>query len=51
MDCGRVGAVEVLSVTPSAVPQRLRIFRAMHEMSKAEVKEMVQQHLDAARRG
>ena len=52
MDCGRVGAVEVdYGHGPSAVPQRLRIFRAMHEMSKAEVKEMVQQHLDAARRG
>ena len=52
MDCGRVGAADVpFGHGPSAVPQRLRIFRAMHEMSKAEVKEMVQQHLDAARRG
>jgi 2,4-dienoyl-CoA reductase (NADPH2) len=52
MDCGRVGAVDVdFGHGPSAVPQRLRIFRAMHEMSKAEIKEMVQQHLDAARRG
>ena len=52
MDCGRVGAVEVESGHgPSAVPQRLRIFRPMLEMSKAEIKEMVQQHVDAAKRG
>jgi 2,4-dienoyl-CoA reductase (NADPH2) len=52
MDCGRVGAVEVeAGHGPSAVPQRLRIFRAMNEMSKSEIEEMVQQHLDAARRG
>jgi 2,4-dienoyl-CoA reductase (NADPH2) len=52
MDCGRVGAVEVdYGHGPSAVPQRLRIFRQMKEMSKAEIKEMIQQHLDAARRG
>ncbi|MBU2498197.1 MAG: NAD(P)-binding protein, partial [Proteobacteria bacterium] len=52
MDCGRVGAVEVPSGHgPSTVPQRLRIFKPMHEMTKEEIKEMVQQHLDAARRG
>jgi 2,4-dienoyl-CoA reductase (NADPH2) len=52
MDCGRVGAVEVeAGHGPSAVPQRLRIFRPMNEMSKAEIEEMVQQHIDAARRG
>ena len=52
MDCGRVGAVEVESGHgPSTVPQRLRIFKPMYEMTKAEVKEMVQQHVDAARRG
>ncbi len=52
MDCGRVGAVDVpFGHGPSPVPQRLRIFRAMHEMTKAEIMEMVQQHLDAARRG
>ncbi len=52
MDCGRVGAVDVaFGHGPSNVPQRLRIFRPMHEMTKAEIKEMVQQHLDAARRG
>ncbi|MBN1105745.1 MAG: FAD-dependent oxidoreductase [Deltaproteobacteria bacterium] len=52
MDCGRVGAVEVeYGKGPSAVPQRLRIFRPMHEMTKDEIKEMIQQSLDAARRG
>ncbi len=52
MDCGRVGAVEVGSGHgPSTVPQRLRIFKPMYEMTNAEVKEMVQQHVDAAKRG
>jgi 2,4-dienoyl-CoA reductase (NADPH2) len=52
MDCGRVGAVEVESGHgPSTVPQRLRIFKPMYEMTKAEVKEMIQQHVDAAKRG
>lgn len=52
MDCGRVGAVEAESGHgPSTVPQRLRIFKPMYEMSKAEIKEMVQQHADAAQRG
>ncbi len=52
MDCGRVGAVNVeYGHGPSAVPQRLRIFRPMKEMSKDEVKEMIRQHIDAARRG
>jgi 2,4-dienoyl-CoA reductase (NADPH2) len=52
MDCGRVGAVEVESGHgPSTVPQRLRIFKPMFEMTNAEVKEMVRQHVDAARRG
>jgi 2,4-dienoyl-CoA reductase (NADPH2) len=52
MDCGRVGAVEVdYGHGPSTVPQRLRIFRPMYEMSKAEIEQMVQQHIDSARRG
>jgi len=52
MDCGRVGAVEVpVGHGPSTVPQRLRIFKPMKEMTNAEVKEMIQQHVDAARRG
>jgi len=52
MDCGRVGAVEVGSGHgPSTVPQRLRIFKPMYEMTNAEVKEMIQQSVDAAKRG
>lgn len=52
MDCGRVGAVEVESGHgPSTVPQRLRVFKPMYEMTHAEVKEMIQQHVDTARRG
>jgi 2,4-dienoyl-CoA reductase (NADPH2) len=52
MDCGRVGAVEVdAGHGPSTVPQRLRIFKPMYEMTNAEVKEMIQQHIDAAKRG
>ncbi len=52
MDCGRVGAVEVdYCHGPSAVPQRLRIFKPVQEMSKEDVKTMIQQHVDAARRG
>jgi len=52
MDCGRVGAVEVpYGKGPSTVPQRLRIFKPMYEMTKDEIKEMIQQHVDATRRG
>ncbi len=52
MDCGRVGAVNVeYCHGPSAVPQRLRIFRPVKEMSKEDIKEMVKQHADATRRG
>jgi len=52
MDCGRVGAVEVpFGKGPSTVPQRLRIFRPMHEMTKDEIKTMIRQHLDSAKRG
>jgi 2,4-dienoyl-CoA reductase (NADPH2) len=52
MDCGRVGAVEVdHGKGPSTVPQRLRIFRPLYEMSKDDIKLMIQQHLDSARRG
>jgi 2,4-dienoyl-CoA reductase (NADPH2) len=52
MDCGRVGAVEVASGHgPSTVPQRLRIFKPMYEMTKDEIKEMIEQHVNAAKRG
>ena len=52
MDCGRVGAVEVdYCHGPSAVPQRLRIFKPVQEMSRADIQDVIQQHVDAARRG
>jgi len=52
MDCGRVGAVEVDTCHgPSAVPQRLRIFKPVKEMSRADIQDVIQQHVDAARRG
>lgn len=52
MDCGRVGAVEVENGHgPSTVPQRLRVFKPMFEMTSAEVKEMIRQHVNAAKRG
>jgi 2,4-dienoyl-CoA reductase (NADPH2) len=52
MDCGRVGAVEVdFCHGPSAVPQRLRIFKPVQEMTKADIKEVIRQHVDSARRG
>jgi len=52
MDCGRVGAVNVESGhAPSTVPQRLKVFKPMYEMTKEEIKEMIQQHIDAAKRG
>ena len=52
MDCGRVGAVEVdYCHGPTAVPQRLRIFKPVQEMTKGDVQIVIQQHIDAARRG
>lgn len=52
MDCGRVGAVEAdAGHAPSTVPQRLRIFKPMYEMTKDEIRDMVQQHVDATKRG
>ncbi|MEM2870764.1 MAG: FAD-dependent oxidoreductase [Thermoplasmata archaeon] len=52
MHCGRVGGVELdYCVGPSAVPQRLRIFRPVREMSKEDIKLCIKQHANAARRG
>src|SRR5665811_2088206 len=36
---------------PSYLPQRLRLFKPVHEMSAEEVQISIQQHVDAARRG
>ncbi|MHB9150055.1 MAG: oxidoreductase [Thermoleophilia bacterium] len=52
MHCGRVGGVETpYCEGPSYLPQRLRLFKPVHEMSAEEVQISIQQHVDAARRG
>ncbi|MEM2313040.1 MAG: FAD-dependent oxidoreductase [Candidatus Nezhaarchaeales archaeon] len=52
MHCGRVGGIELpYCVGPSAIPQRLRIFRPVKEMSKDDIKQCIKEHADAARRG
>ena len=51
MHCGRVGGVETpVCVGPSAIPQRLRVFRPVREMTKNDIKTCIQEHADAARR-
>jgi 2,4-dienoyl-CoA reductase (NADPH2) len=52
MHCGRVGAVDVdYCQGPSAVPQRLRIFRPVQEMTKEDIKQCTKEHIEATRRG
>ncbi len=52
MHCGRVGGVELpYCVGPSAIPQRLRVFKPVKEMSKEDIKTCIQEHADATRRG
>ena len=52
MHCGRVGAVDVQYCQgPSPVPQRLRIFRPVQEMTKQDIKQCLKEHVEAARRG
>lgn len=51
MHCGRVGAVEVDRCQgPSPVPQRLRIFRPVEEMSKSDINQCLKEHLEATER-
>jgi len=51
MHCGRVGAIETeYCQGPSAVPQRLRIFRPVEEMSKEDIKQCIKEHIEATRR-
>jgi 2,4-dienoyl-CoA reductase (NADPH2) len=51
MHCGRVGAVETdYCQGPSPVPQRLRIFRPVQEMSKADIKQCLREHVEATER-
>jgi 2,4-dienoyl-CoA reductase (NADPH2) len=52
MDCGRTGTVKQdYGRGPSAVPQPLRNFKPMKEMTNAELKAMIRQQVDGARRG
>ena len=51
MHCGRVGAVEVdYCQGPSDVPQRLRIFKPVQEMTRADIKQCMMEHIDATQR-
>lgn len=51
MHCGRVGGVELdYTVGPSEVPQKLPRFRPPREMTKEQIKECIQEHVDGARR-
>jgi 2,4-dienoyl-CoA reductase (NADPH2) len=52
MHCGRVGGVEIpYCVGPSKIPQRLRVFKPVKEMSKEDIKNCMKQHAEAAERG
>lgn len=52
MHCGRVGGMGLdHCVGPSAVPQRLRVFEPVKEMSNEDIKTCVKEHAEAARRG
>ncbi|MFH1421927.1 MAG: FAD-dependent oxidoreductase, partial [Planctomycetota bacterium] len=51
MHCGRVGGIELdYCVGPSIVAQKLPIFRPPHEMSIADIKRCIQEHVDGAKR-
>src|SRR5512136_1990854 len=48
MHCGRVGGVEIdHCVGPSLVPQRLKIFRPVKEMSKEDIRRTIKEHAEA----
>ncbi|MCK5548375.1 MAG: NADH:flavin oxidoreductase, partial [Thermoplasmata archaeon] len=52
MHCGRVGGVELdYCVGPSAIPQRLRVFQPVKEMSNDDIKLCIKEHAEAAKRG
>ncbi len=52
MHCGRVGGVETpVCVGPSAIPQRLRVFRPVKEMTNDDIKTCIREHAEAAVRG
>lgn len=52
MHCGRVGGVDIAYCAgPSAIPQRLKVFKPVREMSLQDIKQCIKEHADAARRG
>jgi 2,4-dienoyl-CoA reductase (NADPH2) len=51
LHAGRYGGVDTgYALQPSNVPQRLRHYRPVREMTKEEIKRVVQDHAEAARR-
>ncbi|MDO9534884.1 MAG: FAD-dependent oxidoreductase [Bacillota bacterium] len=51
MHCGRVGGIELpYTVGPSDVLQKLPRFRPPREMTKEQIKNCIQEHIDGARR-
>ena len=51
LHAGRYGGIDLgYCVQPSAVPQTLPHFRPPREMTKAQIRECIKQHADAARR-
>lgn len=51
MHCGRVGGIETeYCQGPSPVSQRLRIFRPVEVMSKADIKQCLKEHVEATER-
>ena len=49
MHCGRVGGIELpYTAGPSDVPQKLPIFRPPKEMTKEEIHQCIQEHIDGA---
>lgn len=52
MHCGRVGGVELpYCVGPTKIPQRLRVFKPVKEMSKEDIETCIKEHGDATKRG
>jgi 2,4-dienoyl-CoA reductase (NADPH2) len=52
MHCGRVGGVDLdYCVGPSKIPQRLRVFKPVKEMSKKDIEVCKKEHAEATRRG
>ena len=51
LHCGREGGVEIdYCLMPSVVPQKLSYFKAPREIAKDEIKKVLQDHIDAAKR-